>query len=109
MLFSAAGSAILVGLASLGMLLTTEGRAINLLLEPFCLLFLPGIVVAVVWTVVKGHMHQHPRTFADNHDFSAALVLLCTFLVYFAALYWLQHRRGNAANRIAGAAACDSR
>ena len=86
-------SAALVGLASLGMIMTTESRVLALLLEPFSLLFLPGVAVALVWTGILGYLHHHVRTVSDNHDFSAAFVVWCTFLFYFVALYQLLKRR----------------
>ena len=92
-LLSITGSGVLVGLASLGMLLTTAPRAVSLLLEPFSLLFLPGIALAIGWTVTEGHLEKHTKSFADSHDFPVSFVLLCTLAFYFLVLYWLLHRR----------------
>ena len=93
MTLSAAGSGALVGLASLGMLLTTAPRTLNLLFEPLSLLFLPGIAIAIGWTTLEGHLEKHTKTFADNHDFSITFVVLCTLAFYFAVLSWLLRRR----------------
>lgn len=100
-LLSGAGSCVLVGVASLAMMLTTAPRAVNLVFEPLSLLLLPGIVVAIAWTTAQGHAHRHTRTFADNHDFSVSFVVLCTLAFYFVVLYWLLHLRARTAAQTA--------
>jgi hypothetical protein len=96
---AASGAGLVAALASLGMAVTTESRAVNLLVEPLTLLFVPGVAVAIVWTGIQGHLHQHVKSIADNHDFSSGFVVWCTFLIYFAAFFWWQARAGRPLHR----------
>ena len=90
---AAAGAGALVGLASLGMLVTTEAPALSMLIEPLSLLFLPGIAVALAWGSVLGYLNHHLKAIGDSHDFSLAFVVWCTFASYFVVLLRLLTRR----------------
>ena len=90
-LLSGAVSGVLVALATLGLRLTTQSQLVNLLLEPFSLLFIPGVAIAMLWGAA-GHLQKNPKPLADNHDFSTTFVLLSTLAFYFAMSYWLFSR-----------------
>ncbi len=90
---AAAGAGALVGLASLGMLMTTAGPALSMLVEPCSLLFLPGIAVALSYAVIHGHLTHHVQVVQENHDFSLWFIVWCTFGFYFLVLLRLMFRR----------------
>ena len=92
-MLSLLGSAALVGMASAGMGLTTESRWICLLVEPFSLLFIPGVGLAIMIATIVSHLNHRGKSFEDNHDFTATLVVWCTFLFYAIVLYLMQSWR----------------
>ncbi len=96
-LLSAVGSAALCGMAACGMMVTTQSQAVALILEPFSLFFLPGMMVAMAWKMTEGHLETQAQLIADNHDFSSSFVFACTLGFYFLLFYWWMHRRHRAA------------
>ena len=67
-------SAVLVAVATAGMYVTTAPRLISLLLEPFSLLLMPGLVVAVM--------------LAGPHDFSPGSVVFIAVVFYCGFFFW---------------------
>lgn len=82
-------SGAVVGLAVAGIFVTTQTETVSLLLEPFSLLLMPGLLVSLV--------------LANVHDFPPLVVILASFFFYFAffytAFWWLAERRARLAAR----------
>lgn len=72
----------LIGLAYGGLFVTAAPEAVSLAVEPFSLLLMPGLLVALA--------------IAGQHDFSPAVVLLASagfYLIFFVgALSWRMRR-----------------
>ena len=90
---SCAASGVLVGLAGLGTVLTTQSRLVNLLFEPLSLFFLPGVAVAMVTAMATGEVQKHTRRLGDSNDFTPSFVVWCTLAFYLVAFFCLLHRR----------------
>ena len=73
-LFSAAITALLLYLATEAMFVSTAPKLVSLVVEPFSLLLMPGLVVAIV--------------LAGPHDFTPGSVLFIAAMFYFAFFYW---------------------
>lgn len=71
---SAMLTACLVTLAAEAMFVTSSPKLVSLLVEPFSLLLMPGLVVAVI--------------VAGPHDFSPLGVVSLTAAFYFGFFYW---------------------
>ena len=78
-LLSAAITALLIYVATEAMYVTTAPKLVSLIVEPFSLLLMPGLVVAIL--------------LAGAHDFTPGSVLFLSAIFYFAffygALTWL--------------------
>ncbi len=68
----------LAGLGLAGSLLASAPRPLSLILEPLCLLLLPGIAPALA--------------VAGSHDFSPNVLLACALLIYTGLAFWLLTR-----------------
>ncbi len=75
-------AAAIVALASSAMYVTTAPPLVSLLVEPFSLLLLPGLVVAMIA--------------AGPHDFTAHSVLLWSLLIYAGLSFFALRRRASA-------------
>jgi hypothetical protein len=73
-LLSAAITALLLYLATEAMFVSTAPKLVSLVVEPFSLLLMPGLVVAIV--------------LAGPHDFTPGSVLFIAAMFYFAFFYW---------------------
>ena len=73
-LLSAAITAVLLYVATQAMFVTTAPKIISLIVEPFSLLLMPGLVVAIL--------------LAGAHDFTPGSVLFVAAIFYFAFFYW---------------------
>ena len=71
-------TAVLVSVATAGMFVTSAPRLVSLLLEPFSLLLMPGLVVAIV--------------LAGPHDFSPGSVVFIAAIFYCGFFYWVLPR-----------------
>ena len=69
---------ILVGLATEGMFVTSAPKALSLLIEPFSLLLMPGLLVAVL--------------LGGAHDFSPLSVVCVAAVFYFGFFFWVLTR-----------------
>ena len=83
MALSALLTAGLILLSCAGMYVTTAPRLISLLVEPFSLLLMPGLVVAIL--------------IAGAHDFTPTSVVCIAAGVYFGLFYWALAWRAKAA------------
>ncbi len=72
-------------LAYLGMFVSTAPAPISLLLQPFSLLWMPGLLVALA--------------VAGPHDFSPHLVVIVSFAFYLAFFYYVLRWRRQARTR----------
>ena len=73
-LLSAAITALLLLVATEAMFVTTAPRLVSLLVEPFSLLLMPGLIVAIA--------------LAGAHDFTPGSVVFIAAVFYFAFFYW---------------------
>ena len=73
-LLSAAITALLLYLATEAMFVSTAPKLVSLVVEPFSLLLMPGLVVAII--------------LAGPHDFTPGSVLFIAAMFYFAFFYW---------------------
>ncbi len=73
-LLAAAATALLLYVSTQAMLVTTAPKIVSLLVEPFSLFLLPGLVVAVL--------------LAGAHDFTPGAVLFIAAIFYMAIFYW---------------------
>ena len=71
---SALLTSVLVAVAAEGLFVTSAPRLVSLLVEPFSLLLMPGLVVAVV--------------LAGPHDFSPLSVVCIAAVFYFGFFFW---------------------
>jgi len=67
-------AALLVSVATVAMYVTSAPKIVSLLVEPFSLLLMPGLVVAV--------------TLSGPHDFSPGSVVFIAAIFYFGFFYW---------------------
>ncbi len=72
--YAALLTAVLVAVATAGMFVTSAPELVSLLLEPFSLLLMPGLVVAVM--------------LAGPHDFSPGSVVFVAAIFYCGFFYW---------------------
>ena len=73
-LVSSVITAAAVSIATAAMFVTTAPKLVSLLVEPFSLLLMPGLVVAII--------------IAGPHDFSPGSVVFISAVFYFAFFYW---------------------
>lgn len=73
-LLSAVLSAVVVAVATEAMFVTTAPKLVSLLVEPFSLLLMPGLVAAIL--------------IAGPHDFSPGSVVFISAVFYFGFFYW---------------------
>jgi hypothetical protein len=71
---SALLTAVLIAVATEGMFVTSAPRLVSLLVEPFSLLLMPGLVVAVI--------------LAGPHDFSPISVVWIAAVFYLGFFFW---------------------
>lgn len=71
-------TAALVSVATAGMFVTSAPKLVSLLLEPFSLLLMPGLVVAVI--------------LSGPHDFSPGSVVFIAAIFYCGFFYWVLPR-----------------
>ena len=76
---SALLTALLILISSAAIYVTTAPRLVSLLVEPFSLLLMPGLVVAVL--------------IAGAHDFTPAGVVAIASVFYVGLFYWALGRR----------------
>ena len=75
---SAIVTCVLVGVATAGMFVTSAPKFVSLLFEPFSLLLMPGLIVAIL--------------FAGAHDFSPLSVVGVAAVFYFGFFFWVLTR-----------------
>ena len=81
--WSLLAAAALVSLATVAIFATAQSALVSLLIEPFSLLLLPGLLISLAA--------------AGPHDFDSRLVVLASFVWYFLLFnllfYWIARRR----------------
>ena len=75
-------AAVLVSVATAAMYVTAAPKFVSLLIEPFSLLLMPGLVVAVI--------------LAGPHDFGPGSVVFIAAIFYCFVFWWILPRIGKA-------------